>query len=146
MAVRILKIAIMRNLIVFRGDKNAGKTTALRCVLESLLYLGGRLVSYKSYNKVRGFSGDFEAVIEYNGMLVAVCSMGDVPTAVPKYVKKYGTSCDIIITATRNNSIFTNRIISYNPQYFDKRINANDSPEKQYMDLADLVRRVVASI
>ena len=29
---------------------------------------------------------------------------------------------------------------------FDKRINANDSPEKQYMDLADLVRRVVASI
>ena len=53
----------MKNLIVIRGTKNAGKTTILRYVLEVLLYLGAKLVFCKSYNKVRIFRGDFEAIV-----------------------------------------------------------------------------------
>ena len=136
----------MNRLIVIRGNKNAGKTTALRYILEVLLYLGAKLLSYKSYNKVRIFRGDFEAVVEYNGKKIAICSMGDTPTAVPKHIKSYGANCEIIITATRNDSNYTNRISQYNPIYFDKAINTNDSPEKQYMDLADFVRNIVQTL
>lgn len=136
----------MKELIVIRGTKNAGKTTILRYVLEVLLYLGAKLVFYKSYNKVRIFRGDFEAIVEYNGKRIAICSMGDAPTAVPKHIKKYGGGSEIIITATRNDSDYTDRISQYSPIYIDKAINTNDSPEKQYMDLADFVRKVIAKI
>ena len=136
----------MNRLIVISGNKNAGKTTALRYILEVLLYLGAKLLSYKSYNKVRIFRGDFEAIVEYNGKRIAICSMGDAPTAVPKHIKKYGGGSEIVITATRNDSDYTDRINQYAPIYIDKAINTNDSPEKQYMDLADFVRKVIAKI
>ena len=136
----------MNRLIVIRGNKNAGKTTALRYILEVLLYLGAKLLSYKSYNKVRIFRGDFEAVVEYNEKKIAICSMGDAPTAVPKHIKNYGGGSEIVITATRNDSDYTDRISQYNPIYIDKAINTNDSPEKQYMDLADFVRNIVQTL
>ena len=136
----------MNKLIVIKGNKNAGKTTALRYILDVLLYSDATLVHYKSYNMVRIFLGDFEAIVEYNGKHIAICSMGDTPTAVPRYIRSYGGNCEIIVTATRNDSNYTDRISLYNPIYIDKEINRNDSPKKQYMDLADLVKRVVAEL
>ncbi len=136
----------MAKVIVIKGAKDAGKTTALRYIMEVLIYLGARVTIYKPYNKTYIYRGDFEAELVLRGKTIAIRSMGDSPNAAPSYIKQHSSS-DIVIVATRNEPDFTNRIGSVpDTLWFDKDINHGKPYEDQYNDLGDFVRKVVGEI
>ena len=137
----------MAKVIVIKGDPNAGKTTASRYVLESLLLMGANLTMYQSANSSpkTQLDGDFEAKVEIAGKTVAVCSQGDVLKWVLNNIKKY-IACDVVVVTSRNFSTFNKTINNvYNPVVFGKQmVNAN--LVAGYMDLAHFVRQVVTEI
>mgnify|MGYP003291118068 CR=1 FL=1 len=98
----------MAKVIVIKGDPNAGKTTASRYVLESLLLMGANLTMYQSANSSpkTQLDGDFEAKVEIAGKTVAVCSQGDVLKWVLNNIKKY-IACDVVVDAQlKQDSIY----------------------------------------
>ena len=146
----------MNKLIVIKGDPNAGKTTASRYLLESLLLMGANLIKYKSLNSSPStqFKGDFEAEVERARLKLAICSRGDELVWVLDNIKTY-QHCDIVIVTSRNYATFDNKIANAISQYgtpncilevVPKVLNAGMSLEKQYMDLADFVRNIVQTL
>ncbi len=137
----------MAKVIVIKGDSNAGKTTASRYVLESLLLMGANLTMYKSANSSpkTKLDGDFEAKVEIAGKAVALCSQGDVLKWVLNNIQTY-IACDVVVVTSRNFSTFDKKVGRiYNPKVLDK-VGANTSLESDYMDLADFTRQVVTEI
>ena len=146
----------MKELIVIKGNPNAGKTTGSRHLLESILLMGGKMIKYKSLNTspLTQFKGDFEAEVEWAGLKLAICSRGDKLIWVLDNIKTY-QYCDVVIVTSRNYSRFDPTISKAKSQYgtpncilevVPKVLNAGLSLEKQYMDLADFVRKVIAKI
>ena len=146
----------MKKLIVIKGDPNAGKTTTSRYILESLLLMGANLIKYKSLNTSPStqFKGDFEAEVEWTGLKLAICSRGDELVWVLDNIKAY-QYCDVVIVTSRNYSRFDPSISKAISQYgtpncilevVPKVLKVGLSLEKQYMDLADFIRKVIAKI
>lgn len=136
----------MAKVIVIKGAKDAGKTTAMRYILEVLIYLGAKVTHYKPYSKTYIYRGDFEAELELKGKTIAIRSMGDAPNAAPSYIKKH-SSKNIVIVATRNEPDFTDRIgLNSDTLWFDKDLDLSKSYEDQYNELGNFVRKVVGQI
>ena len=134
----------MAKVVVIKGNPNAGKTTATRYVLETLLLGGGVLKNFTKLAK-NPMKGDFESVVEIGGKTIAICSRGDLLKCVEGNIQKY-INCDVIVVTSRNFSTFGKAINNvYHPEVFSKFITGANLAVN-YMDLADFVRQVVAEV
>lgn len=86
----------IKKLIIIKGEPNVGKTSVCRCVLH-ILMSDGAIVDDKDPE----YKGDFTVKLSYNGIKVAICSMGDKFSSVDKNIRD-NKDCDVVIVTSRN--------------------------------------------
>lgn len=128
----------MKKLIVIKGEPNAGKSTAMKNVLNVLLYNGARILHTEDCFSL--FCWDFKALVEYKGLKVMICSGGDLLGTVKSNVSNYKDKCDVLIVASRNYATFDSNFKGYNPIIHQKE------RYDDYAALIDFVKKVIADI
>ena len=128
----------MEKLIVIKGEPDAGKSTAMKYVLNMLLYNGARILDAEDCPSL--FCWDFKVLVEYKGWKVMMCSDGDMLRTVKRNVEDYKDKCDILIVSSRNYATFDSNFKGYSPIIHQKE------RYDDYADLADFVRKVMADI
>ena len=128
----------MKKLIVIKGEPNVGKSTAMKNVLNMLLYNGARILDAEDCPSL--FCWDFKALVEYKGLKVMICSGGDLLGTVKSNVSNYKDKCDVLIVASRNYATFDSNFKGYNPIIHQKE------RYDDYAALIDFVKKVVADI
>lgn len=128
----------MEKLIVIKGEPDAGKSTAMKYVLNMLLYNGARILDAEDCPSL--FCWDFKALVEYKGLKVMICSDGDLLGTVKSNVLNYKDKCDVLIVASRNYATFDSNFKGYNPIIHQKE------RYDDYAALIDFVKKVIADI
>lgn len=128
----------MKKLIVIKGEPNVGKSTAMKNVLNVLLYNGARILHTEDCFSL--FCWDFKALVEYKGLKVMICSGGDLLGTVKSNVSNYKDKCDVLIVASRNYATFDSNFKGYNPIIHQKE------RYDDYAALIDFVKKVIADI
>lgn len=86
----------MKKIIGLYGRAQCGKTTTLRMLFDDLVKLGSEVLSPLPSQ------GDARSLLEYNGMLIAICTGGDTADIVDENCTYFTTTkCDIGISASR---------------------------------------------
>ena len=77
--------------IVIKGDQNAGKTSVSRFIFNLLLHNGAKLIAIenKKHKDNHCQRGDFEAIVKYGILDIAICSEGDALHVVDSNIKRH---------------------------------------------------------
>ncbi len=126
--------------IVIKGDQNAGKTSVSRFIFNLLLYNGAELtvIKNKKYEDNHCQRGDFESVVKYDILNIAICSEGDALHVVNSNIKRH-LDKDYVIVTSRNFANFDKVIGVYSPIIVEKK--KSDSNE-----FAECARKVISHI
>ena len=108
--------------IVIKGDQNAGKTSVSRFIFNLLLYNGAELtvIENKKHQDNHCQRGDFEAIVKYGILDIAICSEGDALHVVESNIKRH-LDKDYVIVASRNFANFDRVIGGYSPTIVEKK-------------------------
>lgn len=99
--------------IMLIGDKDSGKTTTLNMVYDYLTKVVETKI-IRSKTQLGGDPKDFECVLDYQGMKVAIFSMGDNIYDIIHAMSYYeGNESNILIVANRNKVYARKRLKRY---------------------------------
>lgn len=113
-------------IIVLQGIRNKGKTNTIWLLRDLLLNNGGNPIPNEFQifgNNQIHYKDDFKDIINYNGMKVALYSMGDYSTYLANAVYNYDRQgCDVLVCAlsTNNAKVRANNALN---QFKAARIN-----------------------
>lgn len=126
--------------IVIKGDQNVGKTSISRFIFNLLLYNGAELtaIENKKHKDNHCPRGDFEAVVKYDILNIAICSEGDALHIVDSNIKRH-LDKDCVIVASRNFANFDKVIGVYSPIIVEKK----KSDSNKFIECA---RKVISHI
>jgi hypothetical protein len=120
-------------IIVLQGMPNKGKTNTIWLVRNLLLNNGGNPIPNEfqifGNNQIQ-YKDDFKDIINYNGMKVALCSMGDYSIYLANAVYDYDRQgCDVLVCAlsTNNAKVRANNALN---QFNTTRINKTIAPNR----------------
>ncbi len=122
----------IKKLIIIKGEPNVGKTSVCRCILH-ILISDGAIVDDKDPE----YKGDFTVKLSYNGIKVAICSMGDQFSAVEKNIMTH-KDCDVVIVASRNFVTFGKILCD--------RTSIHTKVRSDYGGLVSFAKNIVADI
>jgi molybdopterin-guanine dinucleotide biosynthesis protein len=126
--------------IVIKGDQNAGKTSVSRFIFNLLLHNGAKLtvIENKKHQDNHCQRGDFEAIVKYGILDIAICSEGDALHVVESNIKRH-LDKDYVIVASRSFANFDRVIGGYSPTIVEKK--KDDS-----IEFVECARNVISHI